>query len=65
MWNEYENLTPEERLDRIVEILTEGALRLIEEQKDKSLLKKENKSFDVNNPDIKEQRSSKKDLTSR
>ncbi|MEW6557188.1 MAG: hypothetical protein AB1349_07530 [Elusimicrobiota bacterium] len=33
MWDEYQDLTPEERLDRIVEILTEGVLRLIEEKK--------------------------------
>jgi len=34
MWDEYKDLTPEERLDRIVEILTEGVLRLIN-KKDK------------------------------
>ena len=29
MWSEYENLTPEERMDRVAEILTRGVLRLI------------------------------------
>ena len=32
MWDEYQDLTPEERLDRIVEILTEGVLRLINDK---------------------------------
>ena len=32
MWNEYENLTPKERLDKIIEILTKEVLRLIEEK---------------------------------
>ena len=36
MWDEYQDLTPEERLDRIVEILTEGVLRLINEKKTSS-----------------------------
>jgi hypothetical protein len=33
MWDEYKDLTPEERLDIVVEILTEGVLRLIEKKK--------------------------------
>ena len=35
MWYDHENLTPEERLDRIAEILAEGVLRLIERKKRK------------------------------
>ena len=32
MWDEYQDLTPEERLDKIVEILTEGVLRIIDKK---------------------------------
>jgi len=39
MWDEYKNLTPEERLDKIVEILTDGVLRIIEEKKRKGTLR--------------------------
>jgi hypothetical protein len=38
MWDEYQGLTPEERLDRIVDILAEGVLRIIEEKKKKDTL---------------------------
>ena len=38
MWDEYKDLTPEERLDRIVEILAEGVLRIIEEKKRRGTL---------------------------
>jgi len=44
MWNEYEDLTPEERLDKIVEILTEGVLRLIQEKKSLSSVAKKRKT---------------------
>ena len=35
MWDEYRDLTPEERLDKIVEILSAGVLRIIEEKKNR------------------------------
>jgi len=33
MWDDYQDLTPEERLDRIIELLTRWALRLDELKK--------------------------------
>jgi hypothetical protein len=36
LWEEYQDMTPEERLDRIAEILAEGVLRLINEKKTSS-----------------------------
>ena len=36
MHSYYENLTPEERADRVAEILIEGVLRLIEKKRKKA-----------------------------
>ena len=67
MWDEYKELTPEERLDRIVEILTEGVLRLINDKNTSSARinsagKPSNSSGCSSEKRIKD--VSKKDLTS-
>lgn len=52
MWNEYQDLTPEERLDKIVEILTEGVLRLINEKKALSSKKDRKASGQISSEEV-------------